>query len=255
MYAEQEPSDARTAAALMPTPGLIPSGFVLGTGPIYAMNSDYQSIVYAVSGTSAYRLSQVVFPGPATLTYLGEVGTPSGVNEVERNLMVTIAVGVNAVVFCVPPNAFTCGHNDTAINQIGGSFPGARSVTYLDGYFVFTSVSVSAQFFTSLLLDPSSFDALDFAFADGVPNILRRVVTLRGELWLIGEAGLEIWYDAGSSGLETTPGTSFFPFRRQSGGVLPHGTVSIKSVAIVDGSVFWVSMESMVMRSVGYKGQ
>jgi hypothetical protein len=155
-------------------------------------------------------------------------------------------------VVCVPPNAFTCGHNDTAVNQIGGTFPGARSVAYLDGYFVFTSDDLDSQFFTSLLLDPTAFDALDFAYADGVPNLLRRVLVLRGELWLIGNEDVEVWYDAGSSGLETTPGISFFPFRRRAGGVINHGTTAIKSFVECDGSIFWLTNAGIVVRSQGY---
>ena len=189
--------------------------------------------------------------GPAVVTDLGFVGFPAGA-DYTSNLMPTIAVGVNAVVVCVPPNAYTCGLNDPAINKIGGTFRGARSVAYLDGYFVFTSDELDSKFFTSLLLDPTAYDALDFAYADGVPNILRRVMVLRGELWLLGEGALEVWYDAGSSGLETTPGTSFFPFRKRAGGVIPYGTSAAKTAAICDNSLFWITNLGMVMRSNGY---
>jgi len=244
-YAEQEPADARSAAALIPTPGLVPTGNVLGAGPVLALNSDMPGAIYGIAGTHAYRVTS------AGVTDLGAVGTAAG-SDFAYNLMPTIAVGVNAAVFCVPPNAFTCNHVATSVNQIGGTFPGARSVAYLDGYFVFTSVDLTSNFFSSLLLDPLSYDALDFAFADGVPNVLRRVVTVKGELWLIGDKSIEIWYDAGSSGLETTPGTSFFPFRRQSGGVIQFGAVSMRSCAVADNSLFWVSEQCIVMRSVGY---
>jgi len=251
LYAEQAPSDARSEVALIPTPGLVDSGWTFGAGPVTAMNGDWPSALYVASGGRFYRLGQLVFNGPIVVQDLGAIGTPSG-DDYPQNLMTTIAVGVNAVVVCVPPNAFTCGHHDTAVNQIGGTFPGARSVAYLDGYFVFTSDDLDAQFFCSLLLDPSDFDALDFASADGVPNMLRRVLVLRGELWLSGEKGAEVWYDAGSSGLETTPGTSFFPFRRRAGGVIPHGTTSMKSFVVCDGSIFWLTNEGIVVRSQGY---
>ena len=97
----------------------------------------------------------------------------------------------------------------------------------------------SSKFFnSSLLLDPTAYDALDFAYADGVPNLLRRVMVLRGELWLVGETAMEVWYDAGSSGLETTPGTSFFPFRRRAGGVwFPTARAAARTAAICDNSL------------------
>lgn len=243
LYVEQEPSDARAAVALRSTQGLVPSAWTFGAGPVWAMNGDEPGALYVVSGTHLYRLSGLIFGVDPIIQDLGDVGVVAGA-DYPPNLMITIAVGVNAVVVCVPPNAFTCSHTDTAVNQIGGSFPGARSVAYLDGYFVFTSVNIDAQFFCSLLLDPTMFDALDFAFADGVTNVLRRVITLKGELWMCGDKGIEVWYDAGQVD---------FPFRRRTGAVIPFGVASIKSIAIADGSLFWVGANRTVMRSQGYQ--
>jgi hypothetical protein len=240
LMAEQVPNDARTNEALIPTHGLAIAADVFGAGPIFAMNSDQPGVMYVASGTHLFRMTQP-FGGPRVIEDLGFIGTPTGA-DYSINLMITIAVGVNAMVVCVPPNAFTCSHTG-ALNQIGGSFPGAKSVAYLDGYFVFTSAGDDSQFFSCKLLDPTVFDALDFAFADGVPNVLHRVVTLRGELWFAGDKGLEIWYDAGASD---------FAFRRQSGGVVPYGAVSMKSLCVIDGSLFWLSTNGIVMRSSGY---
>ena len=64
-----------------------------------------------------------------------------------------------------------------------------------------------------------------------------------------------MWYDAGSSGLETTPGTSFFPFRRAAGGVINIGTGSPQSVCRADSSVWWVGLDGIVYRSNGYNPQ
>ena len=255
LYAEETPADARAPFKLAPTPGLIDPGWgTVGTGPVTAINGDSPGEIYVVSGDHFYRLGQPVLYGPLVIEDLGFVGLPSGPDYI-ANLMPTIALGVNAVVVCVPPNAYTCGLGDSAVNKIGGDFPGARSVAYLDGYFVFTAAELGAKFFTSLLLDPSAYDALDFAYADGVPNLLRRVMVLRGELWLVGETAMEVWYDAGSSGLETTPGTSFFPFRRRAGGVVPYGTSAARTAAICDNSLFWITNLGMVMRSKGYGAQ
>jgi hypothetical protein len=248
LYAEQEPADARTAAALIPTPGLQASGTTLGSGPILALNGDIPGYTYAVSGTRFFR-----YTSPTTVEDLGDIGSPT-TPDFAWHLMPTIAVGVNAAVVCIPPRAYTCAH-DGPLNQITGDFPGARSVTYLNGYFVFTSDSPLGPFFVSGLLDPTAYDALDFAYPDGEPDALRRVMTLNGELWLIGDSSLEVWYDAGSSGLETSPGTSFFPFRRRAGGVIEHGALSIRTCVIADGSLFWLSHRGIVMRTVGYQPQ
>jgi hypothetical protein len=241
LMAEQEPTDARTAAALVSTPGLVDSGWALGAGPVIAINYDMPGSLYAVSGTHFYRLTHPV-SGGTTIEDLGDVGTASGTNVWPYDLMPTIAVGPVGAVVCVPPNAWVCDHSG-GINQIGGDFPGARSVAYLDGYFVYTSTEVGAKFFCNLLEDPTNFDALDFAYADAFPNILHRVVSLNGDLWFLGDGGIEIWYDAGAAD---------FPFRRRAGGVISNGVGAIRSVAWGDNSLFWLGVGGIVYRSNGY---
>ena len=71
-YAEQEQADARSAAALIPTPGLVPTGNVLGAGPVLALNSDMPGAIYGIAGTHAYRVTS------AGVTDLGAVGTAAG---------------------------------------------------------------------------------------------------------------------------------------------------------------------------------
>ena len=170
--------------------------------------------LYVVSGTRFYRLryqSDGVF-----VDDLGDIGAPdTGVIPI-YDTMITIAAGTTATVVCVPPRAYTCGHLEAdALNQIGGDYPGAATVCYHDGYFVYAGYGNADQFFISQLLDPADYDALDFASSDALPNVLRRVVSHRGDLVMLGEGEIEFWYDAGSSGLETTPGVSFFPYRRR----------------------------------------
>ena len=242
---EPEPSDARTAAALVPTPGLIDTGIAFGSGPIWAMNADRPAYMYVASGTGFYRFTAAAPDGTAaSVQYLGEIGLPA-LQDWAVLQMTTIAVGPNAVVVCAPPNAFTCSHTG-ALHQISGTFPGASSVTYLDGYFVFTATSVADQWFISGLLDPDAFDALDFASADGEADIVRRVMTLNGELWFIGDRSVEVWYDAGAAD---------FPFRRRQGAVIEHGTQSLQTCVICDNSLFWVTDDGFVLRSVGYHAE
>lgn len=253
LMVEQAPPDARTATPLVSTPALVPYG-TMGSGPILAINTDMPGFIYVVSGTEAFR----IFPtpaGPPLVEFMGDVGAPdAGPTEPPWNSFVTIAAGPTAVVINSTPNAFTCPHAPGAtLEQITDpDFPGATSVCYVDGYFVFSSLGDTARWFISKVLDPTSFDALDFAFSDGMPNVIRRVISHREQVWTIGEAGFEVWYNAGSSGLETAPGVSFFPFRRMAGGVVPIGTGSPMSVWQADQSVFWVGLDGNAYRSNGY---
>ena len=244
LFAEQAPTDARSPVALLSTPGL-DIQYSVGTGPVHAMNGDLPGLIYVVSGARFYRMVFDSTPGAPHVQDLGEIGSSGSFPAVTR--FPTIAVGVSAVVVCVPPRAFTCSHDDTAVVELGGTFPGnASSVAYLDGYFVFTSLTDLSQFFICGLLDPTNFDALDFAHADASPNVITRAIAHRGDLWLMGQAAIEIWYDSGDLD---------FPFRRRPGGVIPHSCGGPTSPATGDGSVFWVGVDSIVYRSNGYKAE
>ena len=72
LMSEKAPADARTAAFLASTPGLLASQ-AIGLGPILAMNDDMPGRIYVVSGTNAYRL---YFPlaGGVVVDDLGSVG-------------------------------------------------------------------------------------------------------------------------------------------------------------------------------------
>jgi len=253
-YVEQEPSDARSETALISTPGMYPY-WTVGTGPIQAINDDLAGRWYVVSGTHFYRM-QFLPNAVVQIDDMGDIGTPdSGVLQ-EYGRMYTIAVDINSAVVCVPPRAYTCGHNTgQALNQIGGDFPGGSSVVSFDNYFVFANYPAFGvsnnidNFFISKINDPSSYDALDFASSESVPNALMRVVANSGDLWLMGASGLEVWYDSGPSS------TLDFPFRRRAGGIVPFPVASARSIAIGDMSVFWVGPNDIVYRSVGYQAR
>lgn len=241
LYVEAAPADARSQAVLMSTPGTVPY-LEIGDGPIMATNSDLPGRWYIVSGTHFFRVSFT--PTGRVIDDLGDIGTPVAGEIPIYDLVYSIAVSAIACVVCVPPKAYTCGHDPgDPLNEIGGDFPGASNVTQNDLYFVFTSYSSNPNFFLSRVNDPLDYDALDFANSDAVPNNLRVVVGHRGDLWLMGNAAIEIWYDSGDLD---------FPYRRRQGGVIPHGIATAPSTATGDGSVFWIGIDDIIYRSVGY---
>lgn len=236
LYAERAPSDARSPAALIPTPGLTYQSRV-GTGPIKAISGEMVGGAYYVSGPNAYRNA-----GGVT-SFIGTVGeiTESITNPLR--LMVTIACSPTHVVICVPPRAYWAAHNGMLAEITSPDFGGANSVAYLGGYFVFSQTGTGAQFFVSALNDPTTFDALAFANMSAANNVIQRVLVHRGDLWVIGYAGLEVWYNAGDAD---------FPFRLQSGGYIPYGASTPRSVAQLDNSLFWLNPNGTVLRSDGY---
>lgn len=248
LYSENAAPDSRSSASLISTPGLT-VGLVLGTGPILAINSEVPGRLYVASGTEFYR-QRVDLTG-VFLDDMGFIGSPDTDVLPSVDRMVTIAVGPTACVVVVPPRAYTCTHSGP-LNPIGGDFAGAASVAYLDGYFVFTSYEDSSKFFISALLDPTTFNALDFAFSDALTNVVRRVIAHLGEIWLCGEAGIAVWYDTGIA--NSVGGILLdFPFLPRAGATIPYPVATPKCVAQGDNSVFWVGYDGMVYRSAGYQ--
>lgn len=74
---------------------------------------------------------------------------------------------------------------------------GAVTVTYLDGYFVFNEPE-SQRFWITSLLDGTMIYPLDFASAEGLPDLLQCVMSNNRELWAFGTDTTEVWYNAGT---------------------------------------------------------
>lgn len=239
-FAEQAPNDARSPFLLRTTPGL---QYVetLGSGPVLAFNTDLPGGYYAVSGPEAYRHKD------GTTTNIGNVGLASDPGIPPSDVAVTIAVSPDMVAICVPPRLFAGYHTGTLTEVDTSDFPpsgGCASICYFDGYFVGTQVGAGTAFFSSALRDPFTWDALDYANADSVNNVIFRSITHKGELWVLGQAGVEVWYDAGAP---------HFAFRRQSGGVIQPGVVP-RTVVQLDNSVWWLARDGCVYRTGGSNG-
>lgn len=230
LYAEPLPAEARAPWILRSTPGLVPVA-ACGPGYVRAMEAVGAQLL-VVSGDQVWRWAA----GEAAPAFLGNVGTGGPA---------TIAVGATHAVVCTPPRAWAYRYDGGTFTEIpqgeGYAFPGASSVCWLDGYFVFTRPD-TGEFFASALDDPGSYDALDFATAEGVPDVLLRAVADHNELWLFGQGSVEVWYDAGDAD---------FPFRRMAGGVLGPGCASAASVAKLDGSLFWLGQDGIAYRAQG----
>ena len=235
LYSEKLPDDARSPVIVRSTPGLTPT-FQLGTGPVYQMDGSLSGRLYLVSGTHFFRLRPDAESGPEDL---GDVGTPA-------NGFPTIAVGTTSACVCVPPRAYIADHSGpmTEITDPAFTQYGASSVAYLDGYYVFTAFENSSRWFCSNLLSGTTFDALNFAYADLRPNVVRRVVAHRGDLFFLGESGTECWYDNGGIN---------FPFLRRAGADIAYGCGAPQSVAILDNSIFFLSYQGIVFRINGYQ--
>lgn len=228
LYVEQAPPDALTQAVVRPVPGLT---FVqsVGPGPIRGMNSSVPALIYYVSGVNAYRQFASLATAP---DFIGNVGGSGPVS---------IAVSSTQVVICSSPNVYVAEHGGglRLVTNIQ-----ADRVVSVDGYFIFTQPGYGATFMVSRLLNAETVDPLDVATASATPNSIRNLAVLGGQLWLVGEQAIEVWYDSGDA---------TFPFARVQGSVITPGCIAPWGSTVADGSLFWIGMNGIIYRSRGYQ--
>lgn len=235
LYPEATPApEGKDAGFLNRAPGLRKLATV-GTGPIRGLWS-YGGYGYAVSGSKLYQIDT-----SWNATPLGNVSGSGPVSMVDNGTQLFIAANPDGYIFDASTSAFA------KITDV--DFPGAVTVGYLDGYFVFQQPN-SQKFWTSQLLDGTQIDPLSFASAEGMPDNLVSLFVDHREVWLFGTQSVEVWYDAG-----TTP----FPLARIQGAVNELGCAATYSVAKMDNSLFWLGADArgqgIVFRANGYSGQ
>jgi len=163
---------------------------------------------------------------------------------------VSIADNGTQVFFACNGPSYIFNKSTQTFKQITDpDFPGAVTVGYLDGYFVFNEPN-SQRIWVTALLDGSSVDPLDFASAEGSPDGLVAVNVDHREAWLFGTDSVEVWYDVG--------GTDF-PLQRIQGAFNEIGCVAAFSIAKLDNSLYWLGTDArgqgIVYKANGYTGQ
>lgn len=227
-YAEQAPEDAHTPFALFGTPGLKRFATV-GDGPIRGM-IEMAGMLFVVSGGRVYTVTQA-----GVVSLIGDITGTAPVGMAHNGTQVFIRAGTGT------GDSFIV--TETTVSSItDGDFVGASSVTYQDGYFIYTEPN-SARFYISALNDGLSYNASEFATAEGDPDIAIRIFSDHRELWVFGEQSTEIWFNSGATD---------FPFERANGAYLERGCAAGGSVARVDNTVFWVGDDRIVYRADGY---
>jgi hypothetical protein len=234
LFPEIVPESGKEPAFLMRAPGLRKLTEV-GSGPIRGLWA-LGNFMYVVSGTTLYKVSTTY-----TATSLGTIAGTGPVSMSDNGTQIFIAANGPGYIYNSVTNVFA---------QISDpDFPGAVTVGYLDGYFVFNEPN-SQKFWVTQLLDGSSVDPLDFASAEGAPDGLVGLIVDHREVWLFGTNSVEVWYDAGLLD---------FPLQRIQGAFNEIGCAAAYSIAKMDNGLFWLGKDArgqgVVYRANGYTGQ
>ena len=243
LYPEATPDGGKTAAYFQRVPGIRPT---MGSSSItdrYVRGMWVaKDKLYAVVGSELieYRFYEDVGGQQVDATVIGtNIAGTGPVSMVDNGLQIFIATN---------PKAYIYNLNSGAFAQIGDpDFPGAVTVGYVDGYFVFNEPN-SARVWVTALYDGSDIDPLSFASAEASPDNVVSLIVDHKEIWIFGNNSTEVWYDAGQPD---------FPLAPIQGAFLETGCAAAYSVAKMDNSVFWLAADArgygMVYRARGYQ--
>jgi hypothetical protein len=237
LFPEIVPEAGKEPAFLNRAPGLKLLNSI-GTGPIRGLwaFSPQDGTGFVVSGTQLYKINNSYAP-----TLLGTVAGTGPVSMADNGTQLFIAANGPSYIYNNTTNAF---------GQITDpDFPGAVTVAYLDGYFVFNQPN-SPNMWITALLDGTSIDPTEFAPVDASPDGLVAVISNFREIWAFGTNSIEVWYDSGATD---------FPLQRIQGAFNELGCAAPFSIAKMDNSLFWLGRDrrgqGMVYRANGYTGQ
>ena len=227
-------AEGKEAAWLQRAPGLRLLATV-GVGPIRGLWT-FDGVGYVVSGNRLYSIDT-----NWTATLRGTITGAGPVSMADNGTQMFIACNGPSYIY----NAST-----QVLAQISDpDFPGAVTVGYIDGYFVFNEPN-SQKIWVTALLDGTSVDPLDFASAEGSPDGVVGLIVDHREVWVFGTNSVEVWYDSGASD---------FPLQRIQGAFNEIGCAATYSLAKLDNGVFWLGADArgrgIVYRANGYTGQ
>jgi len=232
-----ESGTAKNVVALYGTPGLrlwaqLPAGVVRGE---LAFTKDMGVVVV---DNVVYRVGSDQSHTPIGTISIGT--TP--VSMASNGAIVMLVTGLASDGYTIDVgNGIVTKINNTA-------FLGATTVRFVDGYFLFNTLGTGRFQITGF--NGTSIDSLDFATAEGSPDNIVGIEVNHREVWLLGEDSTEVWYNNGNAD---------FPFVRIDGAFLEQGCVSAYSIAKMDSSIFWLTVDKlgqgMIVRSAGYDWQ
>jgi hypothetical protein len=175
--------------------------FAVGTGTDRG-GYNWNGTLYRVSGTTLLSVSST---GIASI--VGDVGGSSRVSFASSFDRMGIA-----------SNEELWYYDGTTLSQVTDPDLGVvLDVVWQDGYFITTD---GTNIVITELNDPTQVDPLAYGSAEADPDSILGLLTIRGELYVLGQRTIEVFYNTG-----VVTDAAPFPFQRQRGAQIDKGIV------------------------------
>lgn len=184
--------------------------------------------VYAVAAGAVWK-----FDG-TSVTRVGAVVDGSQVSVAASGTEVAIVVG----------NTYYICNGVSTTSYSTGAVTNPQWVVFQDGYFLVsgTASGRSDALTISGLDDGTTFDSLEFIFAENAPDEVLGLVSDHGQVWAFGRDTTEVFWNSGGQD---------FPFQPNRSAMIEKGCINGMTVAKEDNSVLWVGPDKVVYRSGG----
>jgi len=224
-YLETAPPAAKTAAAVLGCFG-IRDYLTVGDGPLRG-GVLVNTLGYVVSGSALYSIT------PAGV--VAKLGVIPGAGPVFM-----ASDGSHLMVTANGPAMLWDGKSLTQITD--PDFPGYQWLAYLDGYMI-GSPGNNTFYINHTPFDPTAWNALDFASAEGSPDDIIVGLVNHRELFLFKREKTEVWYNSGAAD---------FPLTRTASGYMEIGIASKFGAVNIDNTVYFAASDGTHRRVEGY---
>jgi len=241
LYLEyNSPGEGKSRATLYSTPGLNVFSTMPSTGfnqGIYSCSIDSAQHVFCVTGSTLFEIY-----ADGTSVSRGTVSINQPVHWADDGLgNVALATGNAFYIYNLSSGVLT------QISTVNGTPIIASDTTFIDGYF-FVLITDTNYVYSSEPNQPLVWNDLSFTVKEGQSDHAVGLGTDHLQLWIMGSATIEVWYNAGNP--------IGFPFSRVQGGFVQHGLVAPSTVVQMEDGLFWLGGDSngavRVFRNSGY---
>ena len=221
MYTIIPQAESATGSGVVHTPGIVSVG-ELGLSESRGVLVFNDGTEYRVLGNILWSVAE-----NGTGVNLGSIGGNTDVSMATNGINIAIQAPDGDSYFFTPATTTL----ETNTNAAFLSFGQAETVTFKDGFYVYTTKDIFFSSSAKTVNDGKNFNALDFADAEIAPDKIIKGWNNHNQLYIMGETTIETYQTIATSG---------FPFQRITNAVVQKGCTAPNAVTDFDDGFLFI---------------